>query len=233
MKDRIDAILRRPQAEYLEKLLPPRDALLAEMEEFAAQNGHPIADPEVAQLMRILVRLCRPKHLLEVGTNIGYSVIVLGRECPSGSRLETIELNSGTLEVAREFVGRAALAPEVVFHQGPALEVIPSLQGPFDFVFIDCVKTEYSQYLEGLLPMLAPGALVVCDNLLWKGQVAEGPKSQSEEASTAALARFNAWITSDSRFESTILPLGDGVGLTVLRPARPAALVAKGSGANG
>ena len=84
MKDRIDAILRRNQAEYLESLLPPRDALLEQMEKFAEENDHPIADPEVAQLMRALVRMKRPRRVLEVGTNIGYSVIVIGRECDRG-----------------------------------------------------------------------------------------------------------------------------------------------------
>ena len=74
MKDRVDAILDRSQAVYLESLLPPRDALLARMEEFAADEGQPIADPEVAQTMRILLRAKRPRHIVEVGTNIGYSV---------------------------------------------------------------------------------------------------------------------------------------------------------------
>jgi predicted O-methyltransferase YrrM len=213
MKDKIDAILQRDQALYLESLLPPRDALLARMERFAAENGHPIADPEVAQLMRVLIRTMRPRRILEVGTSIGYSVIVMGRECNAEVTIETIELDRGTLHTARGFVTEAALPCRVVFHQGAALEVLPRLEGEFDFVFIDCVKTEYGDYLDLLMPRLSHGALIVCDNLLWKGQVARGV----HDASTDALRAFNARVSSDSRLLTTILPVGDGTGLSIVR----------------
>src|ERR1043165_5321331 len=117
MKDRIDAILRRNQAEYLDSLLPPRDALLERMEKFAEEYGHPIADPEVAQLMRALVRMKRPRRMIEVGTNIGYSVIVMGRECGSEAVVETIEIDHNTLSTAKKFVAEAALPCRVVFHE--------------------------------------------------------------------------------------------------------------------
>src|SRR3954449_1123781 len=97
MKSRIDQVIKRVQADYLDTLLSPRDALLARMEGFAAEHGHPIADPEVGQLMRVLVRAKKPKHLIEVGTNIGYSVIVLGRECSEDAVIETIELDRDIL----------------------------------------------------------------------------------------------------------------------------------------
>lgn len=212
MKDRIDAILQRQQAKYLEQILPGRDGLLERMEEYAADNGQPIADPEVAQLVRVLLRAKRPKRVLEVGTNIGYSVIVMGRELDDDGVLETIEIDGGTLSTARRFVAEAGLRCRVVFHHGAALEVIGRLEGPFDFVFIDCVKTEYGQYLDGLLPKMAKGAIVVCDNLLWKGQVAEGV----HDASTDALRAFNKRIATDERLATTILPVGDGTGVSVV-----------------
>ena len=212
MKGRIDAILRRNQAEYLDTLLPPRDALLEQMEKFAAENGHPIADPEVAQLMRGLVRMKRPRRLLEVGTNIGYSVIVLGRECESEAVVETIELDHNTLTTARRFVAEAALRCRVVFHEGAALDVLPRLTGPFDFVFIDCVKTEYEDYLDALLPKLEAGAVIVCDNLLWSGKVAAG----EHDAATDALRRFNKRLSTDERLVTTVLPVGDGTGISVV-----------------
>lgn len=212
MKDRIDAILRRNQAEYLESLLPARDALLEQMEKFAEEYGHPIADAEVAQLMRALVRMKRPHRVLEVGTNIGYSVIVLGRECGPESVVETIEIDHNTLTTARRFVAEAALPCRVVFHEGAALDVLPRLTGPFDFVFIDCVKSEYEDYLDALLPKLEAGAVIVCDNLLWKGRVAAG----EHDTSTDALRAFNKRLSTDDRLITTILPLGDGTGVSVV-----------------
>ena len=161
MKRSADAILKRAQAEYLDKLTPPRDPLLAQMEEFAAEHRHPIADPEVGQLLRVLVRTKKPRHILEVGTNIGYSVVVMGRECGRDTVLETIEIDPEILSTAKAFVAQAKLACEVRFHNDAALEVIPRLKGPFDFIFIDCVKTEYEKYLDGLLPKLERGAVIV------------------------------------------------------------------------
>jgi predicted O-methyltransferase YrrM len=212
MKERVDAILRRNQGEYLESLLPPRDALLEEMEKFADENNHPIADPEVAQLMRTLVRMKRPRRILEVGTNIGYSVVVLGRESDSETVIETIEIDHNTLTTAKRFVSEAQLPCRVVFHEGAALDVIPRLTGPFDYVFIDCVKTEYGDYLDALFPKLGRDAIIVCDNLLWKGQVAAG----THDGPTDALRAFNKRISNDPRLLTIILPLGDGTGISVV-----------------
>jgi predicted O-methyltransferase YrrM len=212
MKDRIDAILRRNQAEYLDNLLPPRDALLEHIEKFAGENDQPIADPEVAQLVRSLVRMKRPRRLIEVGTNIGYSVIVMGRECDADAVVETIEIDHNTLSTARRFVAEAALPCRVVFHEGAALEVLPRLTGPFDFVFIDCVKTEYDDYLEALLPKIERGGVIVCDNLLWKGRVAAG----EHDAATDALRAFNRRLASDPRLITSILAVGDGTGVSVV-----------------
>jgi caffeoyl-CoA O-methyltransferase len=212
MKDRVDAILRRNQAEYLESLLQPRDALLERMEKFAEENGHPIADPEVAQLIRGLVRTKVPRRVLEVGTNIGYSVIVIGRECEAEAVVETIEIDHNTLSAARRFVAEAGLPCRVVFHEGAALDVLPRLTGPFDFVFIDCVKTEYEDYLDALLPKLERGAVIVCDNLLWKGRVAAG----DHDPSTDALRAFNKRLANDPHLITSILPLGDGTGISVV-----------------
>ncbi|HET7436371.1 MAG TPA: O-methyltransferase [Thermoanaerobaculia bacterium] len=213
MKDRVDAILRRAQAEYLDSLLPQRDALLEEMEKLAAEQGHPIADPEVAQLLRTLVRLKNPRHVLEVGTNIGYSVVVIGRELNVEAVLETIEIDHNTLATARGFVAEAALQCRVVFHEGAALDVLPRLAGPFDFVFIDCVKTEYEQYLDALLPKLERGAVIVCDNLLWKGKVADG----AHDASTDGIRAFNQRIATDPHLVTSIFAVGDGTGISVVR----------------
>ncbi|HYS56250.1 MAG TPA: O-methyltransferase [Thermoanaerobaculia bacterium] len=212
MKRRADAILKRAQAEYLERLTPPRDPLLARMEAFAAQHRHPIADPEVGQLLRILVRTRKPRRILEVGTNIGYSVIVIGRECGRDAVVETIEIDPGILAAARAFVSEARLPCQVRFHQGAALEVIPGLVGPFDFIFIDCVKTEYAQYLDELLPKLERGAVIVCDNLLWGGEVAGG----RGDANTIALRKFNRRLATDPALTTIVLPLGDGTGISIV-----------------
>ena len=212
MKDRVDAILKRPQAEYLDSLLPARDPLLRRMETYAAKHEHPIADPEVAQLMRTLVKAKRPRRIIEVGTNIGYSVIVMARECGPTAVVETIELDRKTLAVAKQFVTEADLLCPVLFHDGAALDVINGARGDVRLRLHRFVKTEYEQYLELLLPKLEPGSMIVCDNLLWKGQIAKGEK----DASTKALRRFNRRITTDARLISTVVAVGDGIGISIV-----------------
>lgn len=212
MKDRVDAILHRKQAEYLETLTPPRDPLLERMEKFAAENQHPIADAEVAQLLRVLVAAKGPRRILEIGTNIGYSVVVIGQQCGADATIETIEIDRNILRSAREFVAEASLRCKVVFHEGAALDVLSKLSGTFDFLFIDCVKTEYGQYLDAMLPKLERGAIIVCDNLLWKGQVAQG----EHDPATDALRAFNRRLATDRRLATSILPLGDGTGVSVV-----------------
>lgn len=216
MKAGMDVILRRAQAEYLDTLLPEGDALLALMERVAAEQGHPIADREVAQLMRVVLATRAPRRILEIGTNIGYSVVVMGRACPDAG-IDTIEIDPETLRTAQEFVREAGLAERVTFHRGAALEVLARLEGPWDFVFIDCVKTEYSEYLALVRDRLTPGAVIFVDNLLWGGQVAEGAKSEDQRASTEAIRAFNARFVSDPDFIATIVPVGDGVGIAVKR----------------
>ena len=213
MKNSLDAILKRAQAEYLDSLIAPRDPLLGEMEQFAREHRHPIADPEVAQLLRILVRLRRPLRVIEVGTNIGYSVIAMGRECGRAAVIETIELDRDILDTARRFVDRAKLPCEVVFHHGAALEVLPKLKGPFELAFIDCVKTEYIDYVNELMPKLEEGAVMVFDNLLWKGEVAEGRKTPE----AVVLRELNERLMNDPRLLSAILPVSDGVGISIVR----------------
>jgi predicted O-methyltransferase YrrM len=162
--------------------------------------------------MRALVRTKRPRRVLEVGTNIGYSVVVIGRECDQDVVVETIEIDHNTLSTAKNFIAEASLHCRVVFHEGAALDVLPRLTGPFDFVFIDCVKTEYEDYLDALLPKMEQGAVILCDNLLWKGRVAAG----EHDPATDALRAFNQRLMTDPRLISSILPLGDGTGVSVV-----------------
>ena len=142
MRDRIDAILQKKQAEYLDSLVPSREVLLLEMERVAGEEGQPIADPEVAHFLRLLVGMTRPERVLEIGTNIGYSVVVMGRLLKAGAVLDTIELRPALRDRARSFASRAGIEATLEFHLGAALDVLPRLHGPWDLVFIDCVNVK-------------------------------------------------------------------------------------------
>ena len=215
MKAKLDAIIQREQAEYLDKLLPASDALLAEMEGYAAEHRVPIADREVAQFLEITARAINAKRALECGMAIGYSVIHLLRGMGSDGRVVTIDPNDEMIAAAEKYLLRAGLRQQVAIHRGYALEVIPQLTETFDLLFIDAVKEEYRGYLDLALPKLRPGGVVICDNLLWGGQVAGEIRSEDQKVSTVALRDFNHYFVSHPQLRAQVLAVGDGLGYGV------------------
>lgn len=212
VKDRPDALLRPVQARYLERLLPARDPLLREMEAYAAERDIPISDPEVGALLEILARGTNAQRVLEVGTAIGYGTLCLARGAPE-ARVITIDRDHESLAVARRYLARAGVVDRVELLQGSALELLPSLQGPFDLAYLDADKKDYRRCLDLLLPRLTGGGLVVVDNLLWKGWIAEPPEGGEEDEATRAIRAFNGYFSVHPQLRSILLPLGDGVGL--------------------
>jgi len=230
MKRASDAILRSDQAAYLDDLhrisahslavlagLEPvgaRDPLFSRMEARAAEQNYPISDPEVACLLALLARICRPRLIVELGTNIGYGAIALARGAGEGARVVTIEARADLAEEARGFIAQAGLSKRIEVRQEKALVALEAITDPIDLIYVDCVKEEYPRYLEIAAPRLAPRGLVVADNVLWGGQVA-GKPAEGEAGKVEALRAFNLALASRRDLLGIVLPLGDGVGLAV------------------
>src|SRR6267378_8698942 len=187
MKAKLDAILQLDQAEYLDRLLPPSDGLIAEMEAYAAEHRVPIADREVALFLEITARAIKARRALECGMAIGYSVIHLARGMAEDGLVITIDPSDDMIKAAEGYLSRAGVREQVQIEKGYALEVIPHLNETLDLVFIDAVKEEYRGYLDLALPKLRTGGVVIVDNLLWGGQVAGEIRSPDQKASTEAL----------------------------------------------
>ena len=211
MKARLDAILQREQAEYLDQLLPPGDSLLVEMERYAAEHRVPIADREVARFLEITARASRARKALEIGMAIGYSVVHLLRGMGQDGSIVTIEPNEEMINAASGYLDRAGLLGQVRIERGKALEVMPALDESFDLLFIDAVKEEYKQYLDLGLQRLRSGGVVIVDNLLWGGKVA----GTDTESSTQALREFNEYFINHPQLIAVALPVGDGLGYAV------------------
>ncbi|HEX8141831.1 MAG TPA: O-methyltransferase [Pyrinomonadaceae bacterium] len=215
MKARLDAIIQREQAEYLDRLLPASTGLLAEMEEHAAEHRVPIADREVALFLEITARAIRARRVLEIGMAISYSVIHLLRGMDEDAEVLTIEPSEEMIARSEDYLTRAGLRERVRIERGRALEVMPRLEGSFDLVFIDALKEEYGQYLDLALPMLREGGVCIVDNLLWGGQVAGEIRSPDQRASTEALREFNQKFIRHPSLRAVILSIGDGLGYGV------------------
>ncbi|HYY41926.1 MAG TPA: O-methyltransferase [Pyrinomonadaceae bacterium] len=215
MKAKIDAIIQREQAEYLEQLHPASVDLLAEMEAYAAEHRVPIADREVALFLEITARATGTRRVLEFGMAIGYSVIHLLRGMPADGLVVTIEPSAEMIARAEDYFTRADVRTRVRIERGLALDVLPRLEETFDLLYLDAVKEEYEAYLEAALPLLRVGGVVIADNLLWGGQVAGEPRDAGQTASTQALRLFNQRFVRHPQLRAAVLPVGDGLGYGV------------------
>ncbi|MBL8695395.1 MAG: O-methyltransferase [Planctomycetes bacterium] len=215
MKGLIDGILHRTQAEYLERLMPPRTGALASLERLAARDRVPIVDPEVGRFLEQTCLAANARRVLEVGTAIGYSTVHLARGVGEGGRVLSIDVDPQRQATARAYLAEERLEARVEFVLAPGLEAIPRIAGPLDLLFLDAIKEEYRGYLDLALPKLRIGGIVVCDNLLWSGQVAGEVLREDERSSTLALREFNPYFTNHPQLLAQVLSFGDGVGFAV------------------
>ena len=205
---------------WIESIGRPIHPALVHLEAAARPGRVPILDRESG---RVLGALAADRRLIcEIGTAIGYSTLWMALAQQPGGRIVTIDPDSSRTAVGREAWRMAGIADEriAVIH-APALDALaaghPELAGPFDLVFIDALKEEYAGYLRALLPRLAPGALVVADNVLWSGRTS-GARPARPGDGTAELRAFCAEVLDDPRFTGTILPIGDGLLVAGFRP---------------
>jgi len=164
------------------------------------------------RMLEFLVFLARPQLVLEIGTYSGYSALSMAQTLPAGGRIISCELDPERVAFASQRIAGAGMAERIEIRQGPALDTIATLDGPFDLVFIDADKAGYLDYYEAVLPKLSARGLIVADNVLWSGRVADAP-SEDDEASTVALRAFNDHVIADERVVSVMLTVRDGVTL--------------------
>ena len=213
MKAKSDAILQTQQANYLERLTTQSDPLLLEMESYGAEHRVPSADREVARFIEITAQAIRAKRALEIGMAIGYTTIHLARAMGEDGLVVPVDPSDEMIKAANGYFERAGLSKRIRIERGPALEVIPKLNETFDLIFIDALKHEYKGYLEAALPKLRMGGVVIVDNLLWGGRVANEPGSDDRD--TAALQKFNEQFVTHPQLRALVLSVGDGLGYAV------------------
>lgn len=165
------------------------------------------------RLLKMLVKMIKPKQILEIGTYSGYSALCLAEGLEEGGMLHTFEINDEQELFTRPWFENSAYADKIKFYIGDALKLLPNMDITFDLAFIDGDKRKYMEYFELVYSKLAPGGYILADNTLWDGHVLETPKES--DAQTISIKRFNDNIANDSRIEKVILPLRDG--LTIIR----------------
>lgn len=208
--------ITHPEIErYLRSLLPRRHPVLVEMEEEAARRGFPIVGPLVGGLLELLAKAVGAREVLELGSGFGYSAFWFAKALPPDGRVLALEYDEANVERGRDYLARAGLAGLVEFRAGDALELIEAEEGPFDIIFNDIDKNAYPEVLPRALPKLRAGGLLISDNTLWSGRVAVEPDGDW----TAGIQAYNRLVSSDPRLVTTILPLRDGVSVSLKLPA--------------
>jgi caffeoyl-CoA O-methyltransferase len=189
--------------------LPP--AICDELEAYTLKNvtqSQMLVGKLEASFLIFLIKLIRAKNILELGTYTGYSALAMSSALPDDGKLITIDVNKETTALARSFWDRSKSGHKIVEKLGPGLEIIPTLTERFDLVFIDADKSNYLNYLKLALTKLSLGGIVVIDNCLWSGKVAN--VNNNDEA-TKAIREVNDYVSESKDLYGTLLPIRDGM----------------------
>jgi predicted O-methyltransferase YrrM len=203
-----------PVDDYLYSMLPKRDPVLAEMEDYASRQRIPIVGPAVARVLQQLAMLINARTVFELGSAIGYSTIWWAQVVGDKGRVIYTDGDSKNAELARGYFNRAGVADRITLHTGDALEFLSEQNQEFDIIFNDVDKEDYPRVLRLVAPRLRKGGLFITDNVLWSGRVAE---KNPQEATTKAILEFNRKLYDSAEFYTTILPIRDGLAVALKR----------------
>jgi predicted O-methyltransferase YrrM len=201
---------------YVEEHTSDQDQLFQRL---AAETREKSSAPQMmvgqveGSVLALLVRLTGAKRVLELGTFTGYSSISMALALPSDGRVITCDVSPETTEIARRYADEAGVAGRIEYRTGPALDTIAELDGEFDLIFIDADKPNYVNYYEATLPKLAGDGLMILDNTLWSGRVAD---PQEDDENTRAIRVVNDRVLADPRVKNVLLTVRDGMNLVWL-----------------
>ena len=164
------------------------------------------------RVLSMISKLTNPKTILEIGTYTGYSALCLAEGLQKDGILHTIDHNEELFDFQRKYFDRSDYKHQIKQYVGEALDVVAEIQGPFDLVFIDADKSNYSNYFKAIIDKMNPGGVILSDNVLWSGKVTETPNDKDED--TKALISYNKMMNDDSRIETVLLPIRDGLTIS-------------------
>lgn len=191
--------------------------ILDQIEQEALQGGEPIIRRQTQGLLRFLLALHRPMSILEVGCAVGFSALLMSEYAPAGCRITTIEKVERRIAAAKANFKRAGRETVVTLLEGEAADLLKELAGPYDMIFMDAAKGQYLHFLPDVLRLLAPGGLLVSDNVLQDGDILESRFAVERRDRTihGRMREYLFALTHNEALTTTILPVGDGVTLSV------------------
>jgi len=208
-------ILYTSQENYIKSFRNEIDELIIEMEEFAKKGNVPILTPDSAQFLEQLIKIHKPKRALEIGCAIAYSTIRIAKNLKKKSVIDTIEVSKENIKKAKFYIDKSNVKDKINIIEGDALEVMPNLSNKYDFIFLDADKEDYEKLFYFSLMLLKKNGIILVDNLLWHGYAASSKVPPKFRNSTKHVRNFNNLFLSHPTLKSTLLPIGDGLGLGI------------------
>ncbi len=201
--------------EYIRTLIPTKDTCLRELEKYAELNHVPIIHPEVAQLIRVLINIAKPNKILEIGTAIGYSALVMASSMRKQGEIISIEKREDMISIAEKNIIDNGYSNMIQIVKGEAEEILPSINDKFDFIFIDAAKGQYMEFFPHCLRNLVNGGIILSDNVLYKGMVASDELVlRRKKTIVKRMRNYLDYITSNEDLVTSVIPIGDGVAIT-------------------
>ena len=187
------------------------------IEKEAIADEVPIIRKEMGNLLKALLQLVQPERILEVGTAVGYSSILMSENMPENCKITTIENYDKRIPVAKKNFKRAGKEDVITLIEGDALEVLKTLEGPYDFIFMDAAKGQYINYLPDVKRVLRKGGLLISDNILQEGEIVESRYAVTRRNRTihTRIREYVYELTHSEDFVTSIVPIGDGITLSV------------------
>lgn len=202
---------------YLNSLYPELSLPLAEIQKEALENYVPIIRPETVNLLQLLIKMNRPENILEVGCAVGFSSCVMAEAAGDNVHITTIENYEPRIPIAKANFKKSGRLDQITLLEGDAMEILPTISESFDFIFMDAAKGQYINFWPEIKRLIRPGGLVVTDNVLQDGDIIESKYAITRRNRTIhkRMRDYLYELTHDEDFTSTILPLGDGVSISV------------------
>lgn len=201
---------------YIQSLIPDEDPILTEIRAYAEESFVPVIRPETAAILKTLIELKQAKKILEIGTAIGYSAILMSR-CQNVEHITTVENYEPRIEVARKNIKKAGLSEKISLVAGDAGEFLKELDEAFDLVFLDAAKAQYPAYLPDILRVLKPGGVLITDNVMQDGEILESHFTVPKRNRTIhdRMREYLYILTHDEELQTSIVPIGDGISISV------------------
>ena len=204
--------------EYLRGLIPNRDKDLLELEKFAIENRVPIIQKETAKFLEFMISMKEPNNILELGTAIGYSSILMSKTLNNKCKITTIERDEKMINLAKENIKSFGLEDNIEIKEGECLEILEKLDNKYDLIFMDAGKGHYNHFLPHCLRLLKEDGIIIADNVLFRGMVASDELVKRRKITIVKrMRKYLELVSEDENLITSVIPMGDGIAVTKRR----------------